>query len=313
MGLFLNKTFTRLSLRYNLLNMKNIPHVGGLSMGISYLVVSLVLCNLFKGKLFVILGILIPSMVMFIFGVIDDKKELSIKEKLLTQLICAFLLISFGIKTNIVYIGNIANILISLVWIIGITNAFNHLDILDGLAAGSAAIISVGFFVHSVIVQNNVIACLCIAIFAIMLSFLTRNYPPARIYMGNSGSHLIGFIFAGLSLAMSFASIEHKAALVTPVFILGFPIFDTAFVIIMRLSKKRSILVKSNDHFVLRLIKTGCSKTKALIFLLLLALFFTSLGLLISILDHVVVYLFILLICLVSGIITLKMSRIEVA
>lgn len=282
-------------------------------MGIVFLVISLVLGKIFNKSLPLIFGILIPSMVMFIFGIIDDKKELSIRDKLLTQLICAFLLIYGGIKTNIVGIGNIANILVTLVWIIGITNAFNHLDILDGLAAGTAIIISMGFFIHSVIARDNVIACLCITIAGIMLSFLIRNYPPAKIYMGNSGSHLIGFIFASLSLAMRFASIEHKIALVSPVFILGFPIFDTIFVIIMRLRKKKSIFVKSDDHFALRLIKTGCSRTKTLILLLLLALFFTALGLLISIFDHFAAYFLILLICLVSYIITYRMSKIEVA
>lgn len=313
LGLFLNKTLINLSLRYDFLNIKNIPHVGGVSMGISYLVISVILCYFFNNARPVILGILIPSTVMFLFGIIDDKKEFSIKQKLFTQLICAFLFIYLGIKTNIVYIGNIANIFVSLIWIIGITNAFNHLDILDGLAAGAAAIIGMGLFIHSVVVQNNVIACLTIAIVGILLSFLSRNCPPAKIYMGNSGSHFIGFVFAGISLAMSFASIEHKIALVSPVFILGFPIFDTAFVIIMRLKKKRSILVKSDDHFALRLIKAGCSKTRALIFSLLIALFFTTLGFLISIFDHGAAYFLILLICLVSWVVTLRVSQIEVA
>ncbi|GAH05852.1 unnamed protein product, partial [marine sediment metagenome] len=114
-------------------------------------------------------------------------------------------------------------------WIIGITNAFNHLDILDGLAGGIAVISSAAFFLIALSNANLGVAIPALVLVAVTLSFLRYNLSAAKVYMGNSGSHFLGFTLAAIALGISYAPLERKIALLSPLLILGFPIFDTAF------------------------------------------------------------------------------------
>jgi UDP-GlcNAc:undecaprenyl-phosphate GlcNAc-1-phosphate transferase len=111
-----------------------------------------------------------------------------------------------------------------------------------------------------------------------LASFLIFNKPPAKIYMGNSGSHLVGFILAAVAPLISYAPMEHAMALATPILILGLPVFDTAFLMLMRMQKGRNVFLKSDDHLALRFLKKGYSKVRALSVMLTLGVYFALSG-----------------------------------
>jgi len=266
--------------------LKGIPLIGGIGIGASFILVSLFSLAVYKYLSKEIIGLIASSGIMLAFGIIDDWHELSVWAKFLVQIIATTLLIFFGVRTQIVYIGNPLNIIITFIWVLGITNAFNHLDVMDGVAGATAIIVSLAFFLISVLNGDTTTAVLSLALAGAVLSFLIYNLPPARIYMGNSGSHLLGFILAAIALIISYAPLERKVALLSPLFILGLPIFDTSFLVLIRLINKNLPFKKSNDHLALRFLASGYSKKKVLFIMLGLCLFFCLSGIIISLASN---------------------------
>jgi len=261
---------------------QEISFIGGVAVAVSFILATLFGFFIYGSFPQEITGVIIAAIIILIFGVIDDWRELSIIAKFLVQIAATTLLIFFGVKTQIVYIGNPFNIIITFIWVIGIANAFNHLDVIDGLAAGVAMIVSFAFFIISFLNGDINTAVLSLALAAAALSFLFYNFPPAKIYMGNSGSHFLGFVIAAVALMVRYAPLERKVALLSPLIILALPIFDTAFLILIRMIKKRIPFKKSDDHIALILLKLGYSKRKALLSMLTLCLFFSMCGIIVS-------------------------------
>ena len=304
--------FRRIASKYNILKLQGIPLIGGIGIGISFLIVSLIIFFLLKVLSLEMFGIILSSLLMLVFGIIDDWRELSVIAKFLVQIIATTLLIIFGVRTQIMYMGSLTNIIITYVWVLAITNAFNHLDVLDGLASGVATLVGSSFFVISLMNQQSAIAILALSLSAATFGFFIFNLPPARIYMGNCGSHLLGFTLASIALAISYAPLERKIALFSPLLILGLPIFDTGFLILMRLIKKKLPFKKSGDHIVLRLLALGYSKKKALVIMLALGLFFCFSGVLLSQVSTTLGIVIIAIVLCVSLAITQKMGRISI-
>jgi len=271
------KTF---SLRKGILISQGIPLVGGVAMALSFIIIIASSFNILINKIIPkeIIGILIASALMFIFELLDDRREMSVKAKFLVQLFACSILILFGIKTQIMHIGNQLNIIITFIWVIAITNAFNLLDILDGVAGVTSLVVSLALFTISFLKTDISTSLLLLALIGATLGFLIYNLPPAKVYMGNSGSHFLGFALASIALIVSYAPAERKIALIAPLLILGFPIFDTAFLILMRLLRKKLPFKKSNDHLVLRFLALGYSKKKALFVMFLWNVFFALCG-----------------------------------
>lgn len=295
--------------KHKALNPSYVPLVGGLSMGLAFILMCFFSLRVYGQELPGIGYIIITSFLMLVVGVADDLWELSVVAKFLTQLVATALLIYFGVRTRIVYIGIIPNIIITFVWVIGITNAFNLLDIMDGLAAGTAILISLAFFSISMLNKDYTNTVLSLVIFAVTLSYFIYNFPPARIYMGNTGSHFLGFLFASIAIAISYAPMERKVALVSPLLIMGMPIFDTIFLILMRIKKGRMPFFKSNDHLVFRLMEKGCTKRKSLFYMLTLNTFFCVCGVILSKVSNVTGLAIILVVISVSVLIAVKMSK----
>lgn len=285
-GFFLGLLFIfllkKLALRQKLLICKGVPLVGGMAIGLSFVLATGFALLVHGGLSREAMGIIFTAFIMLVFGVIDDVWELSIIAKFAVQIIAAALLILFGVRTQIIYIGHTLNIIITLLWVLGITNAFNHLDVMDGLAGSAAAIIALAFSILTILNADIKIIIPALTLTGAICSFLLFNFPPAKIYMGNSGSHLIGFVLAAIALNISYASMERKIALLAPILILGLPIFDTAFLIFMRMLQERSPVKKSNDHLALRFLKKGHSKNKTLIFMLGFGLVCASCGIVLT-------------------------------
>ncbi|MFA5090318.1 MAG: MraY family glycosyltransferase [Candidatus Omnitrophota bacterium] len=278
-GTLLLKIVTGLSLRRRLFVSGNIPLTGGLAMGLAFFLGSLPGVLLYGTSSSKISGVFFASLVMLLFGLADDRWELSILAKFSVQIIATLFLILSGVRTQIVFLGDNLNIIVTFIWVIGITNAFNHLDVMDGLAASNAVICGLAFFVIACFNRDTNTAIMSLALSAAATSFLFYNFPPARVYMGNAGSHFLGFVLACVAILATYASgPQQRTALFSPLFVLGFPIYDTAFLIVARVIKKSLPFKKSNDHLALRLLALGYPKKKALVLMGAFSLFFAVSG-----------------------------------
>jgi len=194
---------------------------------------------------------------IFVLGLVDDIKKLSVPLKFSVQILAAVTLIIFGIKVQ--FLGNeFLNITLTIIWVVGVTNAFNLLDIMDGLSSGIAVIATLTFFVLGVDAGKLFSPFAALALAGSCFGFLYYNFPPAKIFMGDAGSLFIGFMLASFSLTESYTKINNLAVL-TPVVILGVPIFDTFFVMWMRARQGKPVYFGSPDHFPLRLKRSGLS------------------------------------------------------
>jgi len=265
-----------------LLSREGIPLTGGVAIGIAFICAYLLGSQLLGAGEQPLKAILIPAFLMLVFGLLDDWRELSIATKFLSQLVAVSLLFIMGVKTQILSIGAYGNLILTFLWVLGITNAFNHLDVLDGLAAGVSLSTSAAFFLLAYLNADAQSMLLSLALFAGSLGFFSYNLPPARSYMGNSGAHFLGFLLAAVALSISYAPPGKEAALFSPLFILGLPILDTAFLIVIRLVKKSIPFRKSNDHPALRLLHMGYSKKKTLLCMLFASIFFCICGVIIA-------------------------------
>jgi UDP-GlcNAc:undecaprenyl-phosphate GlcNAc-1-phosphate transferase len=310
LSLFLNNFFRKLFLRKEILISQEIPLSGGLAMAFSFVIVSLLSFSLLRMIPREIIGIIIASAVMFIFALIDDWKALSIIVKFMVQIIATAFLIFFGVKTQIAGMGNLLNLIITFIWVLGITNAFNHLDVLDGAAGGTGVIVCFALFLTSFFGADAASTILLLALIGGILGFLIYNLPPARVYMGNSGSHFLGFTLAAIALIISYAPLERRIALASPLLILGLPIFDTIFLILMRLKQGKSIFKKSDDHLALRFLKLMRSKDKALFSVLSLALLFAICGVIVSSSYNQFGLVVIAFVIVISLLVAIRMSKI---
>jgi len=274
------------SLKRNLLSQQKIPLVGGVGLGLSFILVSSAALFFYRSLSAQIIGIILSSGIMLVFGLLDDWRELSVLAKFLVQIIATAVLVCFGIRTKIIYIPTFLNIFLTFIWVLGITNAFNHLDIMDGVASGVACVVSLGFLAVTFFKGNTTCIILFLSLIGATAAFLVYNLPPARVYMGNSGSHFLGFVLAAIALFISYAPLKREVALLSPILILGFPLFDSGFLILMRLKRGIRIFNKSNDHLVLRFLRLGYSKKKSLFLSLLLCSFFSLCGVLLSQLSN---------------------------
>ena len=256
LGVLLNAILRIFSLKSNFFRSeKGIPYSGGLGIFLSFIVCYL-LFNFINGIAlpFHILWVIIFASVLLGIEFIDDWKDFSLSTRVIIQIIFISLFLFLGKRMQIYFIPSWLNYVLSFLWIMGITNAFNHLDISDGLCGGVSLIVGLSFLTVSLIKGDILLAGLFSSLCGVLLSFLLFNFPPAKILMGNSGSHLLGFLFATLSMYGDYATLENPFALTAPLLILAFPIIDTGYIIIMRLKKRMVPLRKSNDHIFLRLI-----------------------------------------------------------
>jgi UDP-GlcNAc:undecaprenyl-phosphate/decaprenyl-phosphate GlcNAc-1-phosphate transferase len=302
---------TKLSLRCKMLQVKNIPLVGGLGMGLAFIfssVLSIFIFNLVLAKVFAVIGV---CLFMLFFGVIDDLKESSIVQKLLAQSFCAVLLILFGIKTDIVYLGFWGNTAITFFWILGMTNAFNLLDIMDGLAVGTALIVSSAFLLMGFLNADLNVQILSLIACAGSVGFLIFNLPPARAYLGNSGSHFLGLLISSIALMTHYASVDNVFALFSPVMILGLPIIDTILLVIFRVIKRRPPFNKSRDHLALKIGALGFSPAKTILIMYLLCSIFASCGVVLTRVNNLSAAGIIIAIFFFSMSIFWKLVRIE--
>ncbi len=223
-----------------------------------------------------LLGILAGCSILFVAGLVDDLVHLPPAAKLTAQIGAAVLVMLTG--TNVEIVGNdIIAFAIGLVWLVGLTNAFNLLDNMDGLAATLAAIACAFFAIDAATThENHLVLAVSLALGLGCAGFLPFNLRPGRkalVFMGDSGSQLLGFALAVLGLAASYtAASATVATLILPVLILAVPILDTTLVTIVRLLDGRPVYEGGRDHSSHRLVYMGLSETSAVVLLALVSI-----------------------------------------
>jgi len=307
--------FKKLSLKNNVLTVQGIPLIGGIGMALAFLIAMFLFLHgspkgWVKPELW---GVVLASMIVLAAGVVDDVKELSVAQKFLIQTLAAFVLIFSGVRTHIFVVGVGLNVLFSFLWIVGITNAVNLLDVMDGLAAAAAIPILLCFSVASFLKNDAITFAVSLTLAGAVLGFLIFNLPPAKVYMGNSGSHFLGLLLAAIALSVHYAPTAEKAiALFSPFLILGFPIFDTLFLVLMRIKKGKSAFSKSNDHLALRYLKQGHSKMKTLALMLAVSFFYVGCGFVLGRVSNAMAVVVLVITVLFSLFIALNMSNVEI-
>jgi UDP-GlcNAc:undecaprenyl-phosphate GlcNAc-1-phosphate transferase len=202
-----------------------------------------------------ILALLTGASMMFALGLYDDLHGLRARFKLLTQLAAAILVCACGIHIQSITVQDlfalnfgIYGCPITILWIVGITNAVNIIDGLDGLAAGISAIACGVIAIMAVLHGNVVLAILMLALLGSLTGFLFFNFSPAKIFMGDCGSLYIGFTIATASVITG-SKTYALAGIALPILVLGIPIFDTLFSMLRRFLQRRGMMSADRSHF----------------------------------------------------------------
>ncbi len=204
------------------------------------------------------MGLLAGASILLLVGGVDDVRRLGWKPKLAAELAIAVVLARAGVRLQIEFLPDALNYLGSALWIVGVANAVNLIDVMDGLASGTSAAAAATFASIGVLTGNLALALSAAALAGALLGFLVWNWRPARVYLGDAGSLFIGFTLAALAMWASY-TVRHRAALGVPLLVLGVPLFETLFLVVMRLRRGRSPFQGSPDHFALRLRRAGRS------------------------------------------------------
>ena len=258
------------------------PLLGGAAVYSGFLA-ALLINGIFSLEL---VAILIASLVLFVVGIADDYKEISASLKLITQIICATLVISCGVVLRVIpasmgILAPVGNALLTVFWIIGITNAMNFFDGMDGLAAGLGAMIA--FFLCVVAFQTDqpFIGWIAVAMMGSCLGFLPFNFKikgNAAIFLGDAGSTLIGFVLACLAVYGDWAKSDPVVALISPLLIFWILIFDMVHITVDRiwtgkvLNFREWIEYVGKDHLHHRLASVLGSNKRSVLFIYLFSL-----------------------------------------
>lgn len=228
------------------------------------------------------LGILAGTLIIVILGIVDDIKALKASVKFPIQILAASIVVATG--TRIVAISkpfqasvalhpsmmfilqDILALVISVFWIVGITNAINLIDGLDGLAAGVSGIAALVLYIVAVIRRQDDIAIVAVSLVGAVFGFLPYNFNPAKIFMGDTGSTFLGFVLAIISIEGTMKSVTGLAVAI-PILVLGLPIFDTIFAIFRRVLNGKPIGEADRGHIHHRLIDMGISHRMSVVIL----------------------------------------------
>ncbi len=286
----LNPIFSKIAFKFNMLDLPNqrklhhapTPLLGGAAVFTGFLA-ALLINGIFSLELG---AILISSIILFGIGLLDDYKDISAGIKLLAQLICGILVITCGIVLRVIPVdfGLLAyagNVVLTLFWIVGITNAMNFFDGMDGLAAGLGALIA--FFLGVVAFQTAqpIIGWIAVAMMGSCIGFLPYNFKikgNAAIFLGDAGSTVIGFILACVAVYGDWAEGNTVVALISPLLIFWILIFDMVHITLDRiltgkvLSFRQWIDYVGKDHLHHRLANVLGGEKKSVLFIYLLSL-----------------------------------------
>jgi len=284
LALYLTPIVRRGALRFGIMDVPDqrlkrhrepIPYLGGIAVYFSYLL-ALSASFPFDGE---VLALLLSGTVVLLIGLLDDLGSLPPAVKLLGQLFAVFVLLRAGVYIKLTFLPQGVAIALTALWLILLTNAFNIIDVMDGLAPGTGAIASLGFAVVAFLNGRVEMMLMALALGGALSGFLRYNFTPARIFLGDAGSLFLGFMVGGFAVLGSYTG-KNPLGFFAPVIILGVPLFDTLSVIWARLRKGLSPFRGSPDHFALKLQRLGLSVPKVVLLSYGVSVFLTCLGIL---------------------------------
>ncbi|MCM3092550.1 MULTISPECIES: MraY family glycosyltransferase [unclassified Cytobacillus] len=255
---------------------KVMPRLGGLAIYISFLLGMLI----FQPDKDYHIPILVGSLLIVILGVLDDKYELSAKIKLIVQIAAALIVVLWGgvdvNSINTPFGGEIKfgyfAIPITVLWIVGVTNAINLIDGLDGLAAGVSSIALITISSMAIIMGNTYVIAVSALVLVSTLGFLFYNFHPAKIFMGDTGALFLGYIIGVLSL-LGFKNVT-VISFIIPILILGVPLSDTFFAIIRRIVNKKPLSAPDKSHLHHCLLDLGFTHRQTVLMIYAISVFF---------------------------------------
>jgi UDP-GlcNAc:undecaprenyl-phosphate GlcNAc-1-phosphate transferase len=249
------------------------PMAGGIA-----LLAALLFCEFFLGTIAddVVRATFLAVIPVFIFGLWDDYKHISPPLKLVGQVLSAIVLIRLGVRIRIFespgffFYGTsdlfvLLDGLITVLWVVGITNAYNFVDSMDGLAVGLGGMAAAFFMLVTLDASQMMLAQHSALLAGICLGLYFFNSPPALLFLGDTGAQTLGFILAVLAIGYQPRVAYQTSSWFVPVMILGVPIFDTALVVLSRLRQKHSISLGALDHTYHRLLQRGLDSNRAVL------------------------------------------------
>ena len=265
-----------------------IPYLGGVAIILGVLGVtslSLIGYSMSQANTILALSLLLPAVALGLIGLVDDIRNLSPWPRFVAQsvagLFTAILLIStdtVGTPTG----SMLVDALITIIWIVGVTNSINFFDNLDGGASGTVALTSLALLILALQGEQYLIAAMAAVLAGATLGFLIWNKPPARIYMGDAGALFLGLLIASLVIRLDTNPINNFATFSIPILLLAVPIMDTSVAVLSRLQRGISPFQGGKDHLSHRLIRSGLSKRLSVISLWIMTAYFGSIAIVIS-------------------------------
>ncbi len=246
-----------------------IPRMGGLAIFLGFIVSVLLFADITTQ----VRGVLLGALVIVVCGAVDDITPLRATVKLGAQIVAAVIAVSHGVVIEVLrhpialfndqtlYLGVLA-VPVTILWIVGITNSVNLIDGLDGLAVGVSAIASVTMLVVALLVSDINVAVILGCLVGGCVGFMPYNLNPAKIFMGDTGALLLGFVLSTVS-AVGLFKFYALVSFVAPVLALALPLFDTSFAIIRRVVRGQSPMMPDRGHLHHRLVDMGLSQKQA--------------------------------------------------
>ncbi|MCU0519115.1 MAG: undecaprenyl/decaprenyl-phosphate alpha-N-acetylglucosaminyl 1-phosphate transferase [Anaerolineae bacterium] len=263
------------------------PRVGGIAIYLSTLAAALLLPGVFRE----LSGILIGASLVSFLGFWDDRFSLGAGAKLAGQLLAVGLVMASGVTVHL-FPFRALDLAVTAIWLIGITNAINLLDNMDGLSAGISAIAAAHFSLLCAFSGQYLVGALSVAVMAACIGFLVYNWNPAMIFMGDSGTLFLGLTLASLGIKLRFPANVPFVTWMVPLLVLGVPIFDTTLVTISRLRRGLNPLTTpGTDHSSHRLTYAGLTRREAVFVLYIVAFVYGLLAIFVTRADFLEGYI----------------------
>ena len=265
---------------------KPTPLIGGLAIFYGFIVSVLCFATIDRETM----GILIGAVIVVTAGVIDDITDMKAIVKLMCQIVAAAVVVYFDVRIEhfanpfygwfgppYIVMNYWVSVAVTMIWIVGVCNAVNLIDGLDGLAVGVSSIASMSLLALTLISENSNVAILTAAVAGAGFGFLPYNFNPAKIFMGDTGALFLGYILACISV-QGFLKLSAILSFAIPILVLGLPIFDTLFAIVRRVLTGRSPMSPDRGHLHHRLLDMGFSQkqTVAILYTMTAALCLTA-------------------------------------
>jgi UDP-GlcNAc:undecaprenyl-phosphate/decaprenyl-phosphate GlcNAc-1-phosphate transferase len=254
------------------------PLAGGIALALSILAL-LTIFHLWQSPFS---NLLAGAAIVFLFGIWDDAKGLSAPQKAIGQVLASVVLIASGIYVK--FVGGLSipflspglimvlNWIITIFWLVGVSNAINLIDSMDGLALGVTGIAFTFFMGMTLAAQQSTLAQFCGMFLGVCIGLYIYNISPARLFLGDSGAQTLGFVLAGVAILYTPFDLPQASSWFVPIMVLGIPIFDTTLVVVSRLRHRRPVFQADRSHIYHRLVSLGLDPGRAVLVVHILSL-----------------------------------------